>query len=231
MHGAELVEVIGLVRPTACVEEGVVSCDEETALVHGDGVGTGKDCAGLTVFALTVGKEQGVFGREEAVDLGGLPHETVVHDRASGDLRPRGCDEVLRHHIRSDIDGTRGRTVETAVFEERGTVDDGVCSDAGVDDRAGVLDRHVFADMSSVTAETFGISVKESSETLLESLVVPHECHEIGSMGGEEVTYLDLYAPHLIEDGDGSTVTKGRIPLHRQGADIADRGVITDVVT
>ena len=57
VNGAELVQVVALVRATARIKEGVVTSDQKATLVHRNGKGTCKDGTSLTVFALTVRKE------------------------------------------------------------------------------------------------------------------------------------------------------------------------------
>ena len=64
VNGAELVQVVALVRATARIEERVVTSDQQTTLVHRDGKGSCKDGTSLSVFALTIGKEKRVVRTE-----------------------------------------------------------------------------------------------------------------------------------------------------------------------
>ena len=62
MDRTEFVHMVALVRAGACIHEREHSGDQQGRFVVGHRKRTGEDCAGLSVFALTVAEEQRIRG-------------------------------------------------------------------------------------------------------------------------------------------------------------------------
>ena len=116
VNGTKLVQVVALVRATARIEEGVVTSDQQTTLVHRDGKGSRKDGTSLPIFALTIGKEERVMRTEEVGD------RTTLTDEAAGDVgavsnhAASRKDKVPTDHSVANLCGAQGRTIDRAIL-------------------------------------------------------------------------------------------------------------------
>ena len=116
VNGTELVQVVALVRATARIEERVVTSDQQTTLVHRDCKGTRKDGTSLTVFALTVGKEERVMRTEEVGHRATLTDETAGDVGAVSDHTTSRKDKVPTDHPVANLRRAQWRTIDRTIL-------------------------------------------------------------------------------------------------------------------
>ena len=98
MDRAGLEEVVALVGATTRIEEGEHTCNKQGRLVVRYGIGTGKDTARLTIFAVRVGKEERVSSSEIA-ELYALADVATIKRTAIVDMTTVGRYKIGHSYI------------------------------------------------------------------------------------------------------------------------------------
>ena len=157
MKGAEFVHMVALVRTAAGIQERKQSSDEQARLVHTHRIGSGKDGAGFTVFALTVAEKQRVVSREEVGEVTGLPDETARHDYTVAHVGSRTDDKVFGRYVGAYVNRGFPVAVDGAVFEARSSVDTAAVAYAHIAHGAGV--DHVYTVAYFATVAFYGSGI------------------------------------------------------------------------
>ena len=115
MHRSRLVHVVTLIGPAAGIEKEKISGNQQRCPVMRHGIGSGKNRTGLSVIAMAVGKEQGVFCRETVLDQHPFTDKTLFDHRARIDPRRSRNNKIGSGHPRSHIGWSLSRTNDRAV--------------------------------------------------------------------------------------------------------------------
>ena len=83
----------------------------------GDGVGTGKDCAGLAVLALAVAEKERIGSGIVVSEMTGLPYETTGKCHAVLDRRAAAHDEVIANHAHANVYRSHFIGIEASVLQ------------------------------------------------------------------------------------------------------------------
>ena len=114
--------------------------------MHGHGVRTGKDCAGFSIFSLTVAEKQRICCRISMSEPARLPYEAAGECSSILDTGAAADDEVVTYDIHADMDRSLGSAVYAAVLQSRGPLDLAVTAYPYVLDIPGISYHHIRSD-------------------------------------------------------------------------------------
>jgi len=198
--------------------------------VVGDGEWTGEYRAGLSVFALAVGKEQGVGGAVAVAELAGLSYKAAGQQCPILDGRAAGYNKVLCHNAAAYQDGCLFVTVDAAVMEPFGTYDPGAGSDPYVSYDTAVADCDVVSYGADIGRMLLGVVMGYFLEFAVQFRTVAVQGHDIGHMGTELVRHRNFPASCLVKYRNLDSVAEGTALVDAKEVDVVYQAVVPDIV-
>ena len=196
----------------------------------GNGIGTGKECAGFSILALAIAEKERVGSGITVVDMTGLSDETAGDNGAPIDGGTGADNEILGNHIPSDINRIIFIAVDAPVFEFHRTGDLTERAYPHVFDITHVHDFAVVFDDSPVRCMLVAIIIDDRFHPFDQFWTMAVKGINIGKMGGEFVGDMYFSSPGFVQHIDLHSVPECSHPVDQDHIYILDKAIITDSV-